>query len=59
MLKKPVRHNAKNADKELMDVLEKKDTSVKTSKEWTLLRNIRSLTKNFDEFKLFFSQTEV
>ena len=59
MLKKPVRHNAKNADKELMDVLEKKDTSVKTAKEWTLLRNIRSLTKNFDEFKIFFSQTEV
>ena len=42
-----------------MEVLENKDTSGKTAKEWILLQNIRSLTKNFDEFKIFISQTEV
>ena len=42
-----------------MEVSENKDTSVKTAEEWILLQNIRSLTKNFDEFKVFISQTEV
>ena len=45
--------------KELMEVLESKDTSGKTAKDWILLQNIRSLTKIFDEFKIFISQTEV
>ena len=49
----------KTQTKELMEVLENKDTSGKTAKEWILLQNIRSLTKNFDEFKIFISQTEV
>ena len=49
----------KTQTKELMEVLEKKDTSGKTAKEWILLQNIRSLTKNFDEIKIFFSQTAV
>ena len=42
-----------------MEVLENKDTSGKTAKEWIVLQNIRSLTKNVDEFKIFISQTEV
>ena len=41
-----------------MGVLENKDTSGKAAKEW-ILQNMRSLTKNFDEFKIFISQTEV
>ena len=45
--------------KEHMEVSENKDTSVKTAKEWILLQNFRSLTKSFDEFKVFISQTEV
>ena len=49
----------KTQTKEHMGVSENKDTSVKTAKEWILLQNIRSLTKNFDEFKVFISQTEV
>ena len=49
----------KTQTKEHMEVSENKDTSVKTAKEWILLQNIRSLTKNFDEFKVFISQTEV
>ena len=46
----------KTQTKEHMEVLENKDTSGKTAKEWILLQNIRSLTKNFDEFKFFISQ---
>ena len=42
-----------------MKTLENKDTSGKKAKEWILLQNIRSLTKNFDEIKLFISQTVV
>ena len=49
----------KTQTKEHMEVSENKDTSVKTAKEWILLQNIRSLTKNFDLFKVFISQTEV
>ena len=49
----------KTQTKEHMEDSENKDTSVKTAKEWILLQNIRSLTKNFDEFKVFISQTEV
>ena len=49
----------KTQTKEHMEVSENKDTSVKTAKEWILLQNIRSLTKNFDEFKVIISQREV
>ena len=49
----------KTQTKEHMEVLENKGTSGKTVKKWILLQNIRSLTKNFDEFKFFISQTEV
>ena len=44
----------KTQTKEHMEVLEDKETSGKTAKEWIRLQNIRSLTKNFDEFKIFF-----
>ena len=40
----------KTQTKELMEVLENKDVC---------LQNIRSLTKNFVEFKIFISQKEV
>ena len=49
----------KTQAKEHMEVFENKDSTGKTAKEWILLQNIRSLTKNFVQLKIFSSQTDV